>query len=140
MTGKFAQNKWTEISEMERSRIVLFVILILLSCFDKIAISKTYKYDNLHRLTRVVYDNGTQITYSYDEVGNRTRRVSTLMADTSIDGSVDFQDFAVTASRWLEEDCGYADEWCHGSDIDWSTTVDFKDLALISQQWLECIP
>jgi len=32
----------------------------------------TYTHDNLGRLTLAVFDNGTQISYSYDLVGNRT--------------------------------------------------------------------
>ena len=32
----------------------------------------TYTYDNLNRLEQVLYDNGTTIKYSYDELGNRT--------------------------------------------------------------------
>ena len=32
----------------------------------------TYGYDNLNRLTGVYYQNGKQIEYDYDEVGNRT--------------------------------------------------------------------
>jgi YD repeat-containing protein len=103
------------------------------------AFGTQYKYDNLHRLTRVIYDNGMQITYTYDEVGNRTQRVSTLMADTSVDGTVNFQDFAILASRWLQEDCGYLDEWCEGADINWSKAVSIEDLAVLADQWLEGI-
>jgi YD repeat-containing protein len=32
----------------------------------------TYEYDQLGRLTRVTYDNGTVIIYTYDAAGNRT--------------------------------------------------------------------
>ena len=103
------------------------------------AFAATYKYDNLHRLTRVIYDSGTVITYTYDEVGNRSRLVSTLQADSSIDGTVNFQDFAIIASRWLETGCGYSDQWCEGSDIDWNTEVGIEDLAILAQQWLESI-
>jgi YD repeat-containing protein len=104
-----------------------------------LALGTQYKYDNLHRLTRVIYNNGMQITYTYDEVGNRTQRVSTLMADTSVDGTVNFKDFAILASRWLEEDCGYMNEWCAGADINRSITVDTQDLTILSDQWLEGI-
>ena len=124
---------------MKNSLIVSLAVIFVFCWSSQTALSATYKYDNLHRLTRVVYDNGTVITYTYDEVGNRTRRVSTLQADSSIDGTVNFQDFAIIASRWLEEDCGYADEWCEGADIDWNTEVGIEDLAIIAQQWLESV-
>lgn len=36
--------------------------------------AQTYTYDNLNRLTKVVYDNGTTVAYTYDELGNRTSK------------------------------------------------------------------
>lgn len=116
--------------------ILVFVVMSLGLASGK-ANTTQYMYDNSYRLTKVVYDNGMQITYAYDEAGNRTRRVSTLQADTSIDGTVNFEDFAILASRWLDEDCSYFDEWCEGADIDWSSEVDIEDLAFLAQQWLE---
>ena len=38
------------------------------------ASAQTYTYDNLNRMTKVVYDNGTTITYSFDALGNRTSK------------------------------------------------------------------
>ncbi|MBX9670689.1 MAG: RHS repeat protein [Candidatus Obscuribacterales bacterium] len=32
----------------------------------------TYTHDNLGRLTQIVFDNGRQVTYNFDAVGNRT--------------------------------------------------------------------
>ena len=112
-------------------------ILVSIIFFMPTAFGTQYRYDNLHRLTRVIYDNGMQITYTYDEVGNRTQRVSTFMADTSVDGSVNFQDFAILASRWLQQDCGYPDEWCERADLNWSDVVNTEDLAILAQQWLD---
>jgi large repetitive protein len=37
-----------------------------------ISVMVTYVYDDLNRLTGVYYQNGKQIEYDYDEVGNRT--------------------------------------------------------------------
>jgi YD repeat-containing protein len=121
-------------------KMMLLVVVGSLIClwYDSANAAK-YEYDALNRLTRVVYDNGTAISYTYDKVGNRTQRVSTLLADTSIDGKVDFKDFAILASRWLEQDC-ISSDWCGGSDIDWSGSVDFDDLAILAQQWLESVP
>ncbi|MBV8798616.1 MAG: RHS repeat protein [Alphaproteobacteria bacterium] len=36
----------------------------------------TYTYDDLGRLSKVCYDNGKQIAYSYDAAGNRTQVVT----------------------------------------------------------------
>ena len=119
---------------------VLIISIVLILCLSQLTSATTYNYDNLHRPTRVVYDNGTVITYTYDEVGNRTKRVSTLIADASVDGTVNLNDFSLVALRWLETDCSYPDEWCEGADIDWNTEVGIEDLALIAQQWLDATP
>ena len=34
----------------------------------------TYAYDKLNRLTKVVFPNGTFVTYTYDQLGNRKRK------------------------------------------------------------------
>jgi YD repeat-containing protein len=60
--------------------------------------------------------------------------------DINHSGMVNFIDFAIFASHWLEEECGYMNEWCAGADINWSTTVDFDDLAILAQHWLESVP
>jgi YD repeat-containing protein len=124
--------------KIKKCSMLLATVVAVLICLGQVVLAATYQYDNLHRLTSVVYDNGMQITYNYDEVGNRTQRVSTLLADTSIDGKVDFKDFAIIASRWLDADC-IGPGWCEGADIDWSSTVDIEDLAILAQQWLERI-
>lgn len=116
---------------------ILMLSIITIIVFDPaLSLAGTYTYDNLHRLTRVIYNNGMQISYTYDEVGNRTQRVSTLLADTSLDGTVNFHDFTLLASRWLDETC-ISPDWCDRADIDWSTAVDFQDLPIVAQQWLE---
>lgn len=120
------------------------VILVVTATFASVnllhASTVKYEYDDLNRLARAIYDETMVIEYAYDEVGNRTRRVSTLMADAFVDGDVDFHDFAIVASRWLEEDCGYVDEWCEGADIDWDAEVGIEDLAIVTEQWLESAP
>jgi len=123
---------------MKRYWFFTLVIFLDLSCFSQTAFCTTYHYDNLHRLTRVTYDSGMTITYTYDEVGNRTTRISTLQADASVDGTVNFHDFAILASRWLETDCILPD-FCSGADVDWSTEVNIDDLSILAQQWLETI-
>jgi YD repeat-containing protein len=116
--------------------VVMVIAFVVFICFDQIVLATTYKYDNLHRLTRVTYNNGMYITYTYDEVGNRTQRVATLTADTFVDGTVNFQDFAILASRWLEEGCVTPD-WCQGADLNWNAAVNIEDLVILAQQWLE---
>lgn len=49
---------------------ILLALFSLLFC-SSIARAAFYAYDALNRLTRVFYDNGMCVMYSYDEVGNR---------------------------------------------------------------------
>ena len=53
-------------------RILLYTLAILFASLQTFA--QTYTYDNLNRLTKVVYDNGTTVSYTYDELGNRTSK------------------------------------------------------------------
>ena len=45
--------------------------------------AQTYTYDNLNRLTKVVYSNGTTITYTFDALGNRLSRKVTGASSTT---------------------------------------------------------
>jgi len=35
----------------------------------------TYEYDDLNRVTKAVYSNGSTVTYNYDDAGNITRKI-----------------------------------------------------------------
>ena len=52
--------------------ICLAVLTISLSVVS--ADEVTYEYDELSRLVRVVYGDGTEMSYDYDEAGNRTEK------------------------------------------------------------------
>lgn len=52
------------------------------------AFSQTYTYDNLNRLTKVVYGNGVTVTYGYDALGNRTSKKVTGATGTTFTISV----------------------------------------------------
>ncbi len=44
--------------------------------------TNTYEYDNLNRLTKVTYANGTVVQYTYDNVGNRLTKTVTSAQTT----------------------------------------------------------
>lgn len=55
----------------------------------------SYKYDANNRLTKVTYSNGTMVTYTYDELGNRlSKKVigGLLKGDANNDGRVTITD------------------------------------------------
>ena len=43
----------------------------------------SYQYDDLYRLTQVVYPDGEQVDYAYDPMGNRTAMTSTVSGPTT---------------------------------------------------------
>ena len=57
---------------MKQFKIKQILLVAMALCLSLWAHADTYTYDNLNRLTSVVYSSGPQITYSYDAVGNRS--------------------------------------------------------------------
>ncbi len=57
----------------------------------------------------------------------------TCEADINGNHEIDFLDFAILASRWLDVGCGD----CSGADLDGEEDVDYRDLAIIVEHWLE---
>lgn len=62
----------------------IYIIIAFLLVIAQVS-AQTYTYDNLNRLTKVVYDNGVMVTYDYDALGNRTsRKVTGATASTFV--------------------------------------------------------
>ena len=61
---------------------VLFFLLTFLSCISSDAAAANYVYDDLNRLLRVDYDDGSKIEYTYDESGRRTTKMITAVDAT----------------------------------------------------------
>ncbi len=55
--------------------------------------------------------------------------------DFDYDCDVDFSDFAVFASHWLQSGCEDPN-WCGGADFDSSRKVGIEDLAVLVEHWL----
>jgi YD repeat-containing protein len=55
---------------MKKISIITVLLLNVIFAFSQ----TTYQYDNLNRLTQVNYSNGTSVVYTYDELGNRTKK------------------------------------------------------------------
>ena len=114
---------------MNKYSIIIIAGISVLLSFVSVAHSTNYDYDSLNRLTKVTYDGGFQISYSYDAVGNRIERTAKLQV-------INFTNFAVFAAHWLQSGCGEPD-FCNGADLDGNSQVDYNDLALFAQHWLE---
>jgi len=62
-----------------------------------------------------------------------------LQGELTGDDWIDFADFAVFASYWLNTDCHYPD-WCQGADSEPDGDVDWDDLAEFAYNWLTSEP
>lgn len=73
----------------------------------------------------------------YPTAGLETGFVGTpaFMADISNDDIVNFKDFAILASHWLEDECGYSAR-CGGSDLQQDGIINLEDLLTIIEHWL----
>lgn len=55
---------------------IIFILIFLFSQFAFCQLEQTqtsYQYDNLNRLIQVIYNDGTEVNYTYDDLGNRTQ-------------------------------------------------------------------
>ena len=74
------------------SRHLLAVLVLGLSLIAAVAVAERYHYDTAGRLVRVVYDDLSSITYTYDANGNILSVVVTAAGtagDVDLDGDVD---------------------------------------------------
>ena len=60
-----------------------------------------------------------------------------LAADLDADCYVNWGDFSVFASYWLQDNC-QAPDFCGGADMDQSSLVDWGDFSMFASQWLWC--
>ena len=49
---------------------ILFQLLFIIVVNPVFVNAETYEYDDLNRLTKIIYDDGSVVTYSYDKNGN----------------------------------------------------------------------
>ncbi len=65
---------------MKTIKLILYLIISPLLLSGTLCLSKTptvqYNYDELNRLVRVAYDNGSTQVFKYDELGNRIEQIN----------------------------------------------------------------
>jgi YD repeat-containing protein len=110
----------------------LFFVLWIYVCVSN-GLSVTYTYDQVNRLTRVVYDANTSIEYTYDAAGNMTRKLVIQPPNPDIDhsGLVNFIDYAILAENWLQ-----SGDHLPG-DFNLDGKVNICDLAIMAEYWLK---
>ena len=88
---------------MRLAAIRLTALLILLLC-PLAAHAERYHYDTAGRLIRVIYDDLSSITYTYDDNGNILSRAVTapgLPGDADLDGDIDDDDLSLILASVL---------------------------------------
>ena len=55
------------------------------------------------------------------------------LADLNNDGVINFLDFALFSSHWLETDCGP----CAGADLSGDNNVTMEDVSVFAENWLQ---
>lgn len=111
---------------------ILYIMVLLFAALQVFADSTTkYEYDAVNRLTKVVYGNGVTVTYTYDELGNRTGKKvvgkQQNTGDVNTDGVVDVADIASVISVMA----GDADIPRAKADVNGDGVVDVADIATV---------
>jgi YD repeat-containing protein len=98
------------IREMIRKKILLILVslvvaAIALPCFGG---SIIYRYDDLYRLIRATYPNGTVIEYTYDKACNRLGVIKGKQVKHQVeydeDGTTDIAIWRPSSAKWYIKD------------------------------------
>jgi len=65
-------------SRVHGGRVAFALLVLFASCAMQTSLADTYEYDVSGRLTKVVYDDGSSTSYTYDGLGNVISRVDAL--------------------------------------------------------------
>jgi cyclophilin family peptidyl-prolyl cis-trans isomerase len=57
-------------------------------------------------------------------------------SDLNADGKVNFEDFAILASHWVDDDCNSANNFCGGADFNYNGSANANDLVMFLDNWL----
>ncbi len=91
-------------------RYIIYTIVMTFAVLQASAqTSVNYTYDNLNRLMEVSYSNGVKVKYTYDALGNRTKKTVTTSAitargDVDGDGKVNIDDLTALINYLLSGD------------------------------------
>jgi YD repeat-containing protein len=60
---------------LKKLSLIIIPLVLLVFALPCLADTVTYEYDDLHRLIKAIYSDGTIIEYTYDAAGNRLSKV-----------------------------------------------------------------
>ena len=115
--------------------ILLVIALLFVPVISSFAETINYTYDDLNRLKRIEYENGTVVMYGYDEVGNRIEMGPVFLGDINNDGIIDILDVILEVRMALKID---PIKPC--SDLNNDGIVDISDVILTLRMALKIDP
>lgn len=119
---------------------MIIVALAIALSEEAYAITITYTYDNLSRVTKVDYSNGFIEEYTYDAAGNRlTLTVSStnpLRGDINGDGNVDLVDavIALQVISGMNPSGIRTDYTSSGTDVNGDGRISMEEVIYILQR------
>ena len=106
------------------------IVFIVTSSIVSFAETITYSYDDLNRLTKMNYGNGTTTTYTYDASGNRLAMITVPQGNGKIYGSVvDINDSPIGSANIKLKG--------RGIKVSMSTTTDTKGIFEFTNLWAD---
>ncbi len=114
------------------NRHILYTLALLFVSIQTFA--QTYTYDSNNRLTKVVYDNGMTITYTFDALGNRMSKKMTtsspvLAGDANGDGKISITDAVYVVNYVLHQPA--ADFNAVAADVNGDGNITITDAVMI---------
>lgn len=96
--------------------------------------SVSYTYDDLNRLTEVSYSNGVKVKYTYDALGNRTKKTvqssaAGLRGDVNGNGVVDISDVTALINYVLTGNAQGLD--LNAANVNGDNNVDISDVTTL---------
>lgn len=79
-----------------------FLLLIISVFYVFCLTAQTFTYDDLNRLTKADYGNGYSISYQYDKLGNRTKKIITAGCQSITSQSAYYQSFEYGLGDWTQ--------------------------------------
>jgi len=82
-------------------------------------------------------ENGTEDIWSICEGTNYPRLVWQIPAvDFVCPDGITIEDFVFFIEHWWDDNCDLSNDYCQGTDLDFSGTVDEADLEILVDNWL----
>jgi hypothetical protein len=82
-------------------------------------------------------ENGTEDIWSICEGTNYPRLVRQIPAgDFVCPDGITIDDFLLFIEHWRDDNCDPSNDYCDGTDLDFSGTVDINDLEIFLENWL----